>query len=539
YGFDHVVSGTLRRHRETVVGMGFEADEDARLNELDYFGLTEDLMNLTGTPAPSGEAGVELLGYSLFDEYKVMGLAPYGDKERFRPQFQSIYKLLPNGDYHLEPLSRMIDVFIKEGLLPRRKGEKFTQDHKDFAAGLQDTLEAIAKHILTYWQKETGHKKLCMAGGVAHNCSLNGKLLYSGLFDEIFVHPASHDAGAAIGAAMILHQEYSNNQFKLSPIDHVFWGPDVGSNDSVQSTLEQWSKFLDFRLMENPSVEVAKLIAEGAVIGWVQGKSEFGPRALGNRSILADPRVAENKTRINAMVKKRESYRPFAPSAIVEAADEFFELSQQPSSFGYMVFTVKVKEDKRNLLGAITHIDGTSRIQTVSKNINQKYWNLINQFGKLTQVPILLNTSFNNNVEPIVNSCFDAITCFMTTNLDYLVINDFLVSKSNLSWEDYFVNLIPCLVPSAGLREVNQFKSQEEKLSYREIYFNYAGGKSLLIMPETYQVLLNLKKENTISKIANDSNIDPENFEDITKDFIKLWENRFITLQPDFNCVKI
>jgi carbamoyltransferase len=447
-------------------------------------------------------AGVELLGYSLFDEYKVMGLAPYGDQQRFRPQFQSIYKLLPNGEYHLEPLSRMIDLFLEKGLLPRRKGEKFTQDHKDFAAGLQETLEAIAKHILAYWQKETGHKKLCMAGGVAHNCSLNGQLLYSGLFDEIFVHPASHDAGAAIGVAMMLQQESSNDSFKLSPIDHVFWGPDVGSSDSVQSTLEQWSQFLDFRLMENTSVEVAQLIAQGAVIGWVQGKSEFGPRALGHRSILADPREAENKTRINAMVKKREGYRPFAPSVILEAADEFFELAQQPCSFGYMVFTVKVKEDKRKLLGATTHIDGTSRIQTVSKDVNSKYWNLINQFGQLTQVPILLNTSFNNNVEPIVNSCLDAITCFMTTNLDYLVIDDFLVSKLNFSWKDYYLNMTPYLVPSAALREVNQFNSQEEKSSYHEIYFNYAGGKSLLIMPETYQVLVNIKQHHTISQVG-------------------------------------
>jgi carbamoyltransferase len=256
------------------------------------------------------------------------------------------------------------------------------------------------------------------------------------------------------------------------------------------------------------------------------------PGLWGHRSILADPREAENKTRINAMVKKREGYRPFAPSVILEAADEFFELAQQPCSFGYMVFTVKVKEDKRKLLGATTHIDGTSRIQTVSKDVNSKYWNLINQFGQLTQVPILLNTSFNNNVEPIVNSCLDAITCFMTTNLDYLVIDDFLVSKLNFSWKDYYLNMTPYLVPSAALREVNQFNSQEEKSSYHEIYFNYAGGKSLLIMPETYQVLVNIKQHHTISQVANDLNLSAEKSKDITEDLSDFGKTALLLCSP-------
>ena len=479
--------------------------------------------------------GVELLGYSLFDEYKVMGLAPYGNPERFRSLFQSVYRLLPNGEYHLDDLGRIKSLFLKEKFLPRRKGDIFNQDHKDFAAGLQEALETIVKHILTHWQKTTGHKKLCMVGGVAHNCAVNGKILYSGLFDEIFVHPASHDGGAAIGTAMAVYEDFSSNKFAPLPIDHVFWGPDVGSDNYVQSILEEWSKFLDFKIMENTPVEIANLIAQGAAIGWVQGKSEFGPRALGNRSILADPRVAENKTRINAMVKKRESYRPFAPSVIVEAADEFFELPQQASSFGYMTFTVKVKENKRDILGAVTHIDGTARVQTVSKSTNPKYWNLINEFGKISQVPVLLNTSFNNNVEPIVNSCLEAITCFMTTKLNYLAINDFLISKLNVSWSDYYYKMIPSLVPTARLREVNRFNSQKQALSDHEIYFNYTEGKSLLIMPETYKVLKNSDNRLTIEQIASSFKISDNRLEKLTEEIIKLWENRFITLTPSQN----
>ncbi|GAB1544228.1 carbamoyltransferase [Scytonema sp. NUACC21] len=476
------------------------------------------------------QAGTELLGYTLFDEYKVMGLAPYGNPERFRSYFKALYELLPNGWYHLDHWN-MHSLFLTEGFLPRRKGEKFNQDHKDFAAGLQETLETITKHILTYWQKVTGHKKLCMSGGVAHNCSMNGKLLYTELFERIFVHPASHDAGSAIGAAMIVDQIH-NNQFAPLPLTNVYWGSDVGSKDEVQSVLDKWKKFIDFRLMENTSTEVAKLIAEGAVIGWVQGKAEFGPRALGNRSILADPRVAENKTRINAMVKKRESYRPFAPSVLVEAADEFFDLPQQTSSFGYMVFAVKVKEDKQQLLGAITHIDGTARIQTVSKTTNSKYWNLINEFGKITQVPVVLNTSFNNNVEPIVNSCSDAITCFLTTELNYLVINDFLIVKSDVNWKDYYQNMTVGVLPSVRLRETSVFNSQEPASLSHEIYFNYDKGKSLLISSEAYNVLKNSDRQSTIEKIATSLNLAQEKLETLTEEMIKIWENRFIILQP-------
>ncbi|MBW4671554.1 MAG: nodulation protein [Cyanomargarita calcarea GSE-NOS-MK-12-04C] len=476
------------------------------------------------------QAGTELLGYSLFDEYKVMGLAPYGNPERFRSYFQSLYNLLPNGWYELNPWG-VHTLFLKERFFPRRKEEDFNQTHKDFAASLQETLETITKHILTHWQKITGHTKLCMAGGVAHNCSLNGKVLYSGLFDKIFVHPASHDAGAAIGAAMMVDQKY-NHQFAPLPLVNVYWGSDVGSNDDVEFILKQWSGFVDFLLMENTPVEVAKLIATGSVIGWLQGKTEFGPRALGNRSILADPRVSENKTRINAMVKKREGYRPFAPSVIVEAADEIFELPQQASSFGYMTFAIKVKEDKRQFLGAITHIDGTSRIQTVTKTSNSKFWNLINEFGKMTQVPVLLNTSFNNNVEPVVNSCLEAITCFLTTNLNYLVINDFLITKLSVSWKDYYQKMILSLVTSAQLKEVSMFNCQEQNLSAHEVYFSYTGGKSLLIMPETYNVLKKSDNRLTVEQIANSLEISENKLEDLTQELIKLWENRLINFRP-------
>jgi carbamoyltransferase len=253
-----------------------------------------------------------------------------------------------------------------------------------------------------------------MAGGVAHNCSLNGKILYSGLFDDIFVQPASHDAGGAIGAALYVTKSEMKDGSSVK-LDHVYWGTDVSESKIIVEELDRWNKFIDIKKSDNIVNDTAKLLAEGSVIGWVQGRSEFGPRALGNRSILADPRPPENKDIINKMVKKREAYRPFAPSVLEEHVEEYFVIPTSQKQFPFMNFVLKVKEEKQSILGAITHVDGTARIQTVSKASNPMYWNLINEFSKYTGVHILLNTSFNNNAEPIVDSVYDAIVCFLTT----------------------------------------------------------------------------------------------------------------------------
>jgi carbamoyltransferase len=472
---------------------------------------------------------IELLGYSLFDEYKVMGLAPYGDPERFRAQFQSLYTLLPDGEYQID-LERVRMLFLEQGFVPRRKGEAFTQIHKDFAASLQEAFEAIGTHVVAHWRKASGHTRLCLAGGVAHNCSLNGKLLSTGLFDEIFVHPASHEPGAALGAAMYTLHTQMPESFRPEPLTHVYWGTDVGTDDEVQQLLEGWRPFISFQKMESPAVEVARLMADGAVVGWVQGRSEYGPRALGNRSILADPRVADNKHRINAMVKKREGYRPFAPSVLVEAANEFFQLPQPARSFGYMVFTVDVQEAQRERLGAITHVDGTARIQTVDRESNPKYWDLINEFGKLTGVPIVLNTSFNNNVEPIVDSCLDAITCYLTTGLTYLVINNFLIQKLPVTIQEY-EQLSAGLVRTARLREISASLAAERAPRY-EVYQQYTAGQTLPITAETYQVLKHSDGKQALRDIYDHLGLAREQREQTTQELIKLWEQRLIVVAP-------
>ena len=365
------------------------------------------------------------LGYGQFDEYKVMGLAPYGDPQRLRGVFRDCYELAAAGGYRLHAGGLRA---LEHHLRPRRQDEPFAQIYRDAAAALQEALEAIVLHVLAHHREATGLRHLCLAGGVAHNCSMNGQILRSGLFDRVFVQPVAHDAGAALGAAQYSALRHGQAIWPGKPLTHVYLGPDLPPPAGIEAVLSRWQHFLDFTREDDICRRAATLIAEDRVIGWVQGRSEFGPRALGNRSILADARPARNKDRINAMVKKREGYRPFAPSVLREDAHRYFEI-REDEEFPFMIFVVGVRPEMRDLLGAVTHVDGTARIHTVTRSANERYWRLIDSFRDLTGVPILLNTSFNNNAEPIVDSATDAIVTYLTTDLDDLIIGDYLVRK--------------------------------------------------------------------------------------------------------------
>ncbi len=467
------------------------------------------------------------LGYTNFDEYKVMGLAPYGDPEIYRRLFKSFYTLLPNGDYTIDwqKLNQLFDIGP-----PRTNGDPLTQIHQDIAAALQEAIEEIAFHILKYYKETTGHKNLCLAGGVAHNCTLNGKLLYSELFDEIFVQPAAHDAGCAIGAAFNV---FYSERHKISrpTLDHIYWGADVGTDDFIESALTRWSAFLKYEKVKDIIVQAAEMLSSGFVIGWVQGRSEFGPRALGNRSILADPRPAENKEIINAMVKKREAYRPFAPSVMEEYIDEYFDVPPGKKKFPFMTFVVKVRECHHQLLGAITHVDGTARVQTVSKNTNGSFWNLINAFGNRTGVYLLLNTSFNNNAEPIVNSAEDAIVCFLTTNLHYLVVGNYIVSKKDFDLSCY-LDLIPSLPRYSRLSKSRRYISRSELATVCEIGNSYDEEYKVSITAEMFDVLAGSCGERTIGNLLSSSGLTGNKTDSIVRELFDLWSKRVILLKP-------
>lgn len=468
---------------------------------------------------------IRYLGYGANDEYKVMGLAPYGDPSKYRKYFNKIVKLLPEGKYEIQPL---YPILFQLGE-PRRKGEEFNQVHKDIAASIQETLEKTIMHVLEYYSKITGHKNLCIAGGVAHNCSTNGKILYSGLFDHVFVQPAAHDAGAVMGAALHIWQQKMNQPVGLNQMNHVYLGRSIGDNDEIFKELTKWSDLLNIHKSENIIEETAQLLVDKKIIGWVQGTSEFGPRALGNRSILADPRPEENKQIINQMVKKREGYRPFAPSVLEEYIEEYFEVPDCKAPYYFMNFVINVKKEKREILGAVTHVDGTARIQTISKETNELYWELIHQFYELTGIPILLNTSFNNNAEPIIDTVEDAIVCFLTTNLHYLVVGDYIIHKKDYD-SNIYKNLKICLPQYVKLHHCRKDCGKEKRVDEYSLGVTYSKTSNVLLSKDCYEFLLNINNEETIHEVLTKMDIS-NLYEDIIKELIELWEKRLIELK--------
>ncbi|MCC8243325.1 carbamoyltransferase family protein [Saccharothrix luteola] len=465
------------------------------------------------------------VGYGFGDEYKVMGLAPYGDPATYREQFRSLYALLPDGGYELIPglpdINPTVAPFYAIGFPSRTAGEPVTQEHKDFAAGLQEMLETVAMHVITHWARQTGATRLCFTGGVAHNSSLNGVILRSGLFEEVFVHPSSNDAGSAEGAAIVAARHFGAPLTRVARLTSASLGRDLGTPDEVERQLSAWNGIVDVERPADIVDATAELLAGGAVVGWAHGRSEFGPRALGNRSILADARPVENRDRINAMVKKREAFRPFAPAVTTEAAATYFDLTGTAAEHGFMSFVVHVQEDRRAELGAVTHVDGTARVQVVSPEANARFHRLITRFGELTGTPVVLNTSFNNNAEPIVQSVDDALTCFLTTEIDVLVVEDFLVRRRE-PVDRALDDLVPAFRPDTRLRK--DWQPGDDVSG--EVYLNFSFGPSTTVSPAVFDLLAAVDGEATIASLAG------ELTDEARAEILALWQRRFITLTP-------
>lgn len=529
-GFDHSLILTLDGDGDNSSGMVL-LGEGRRLKKIQEFKIPQSLGRIY-------QSLIMFLGYDRFDEYKVMGLAPYGNPKIFRSMFEKCYSLLPDGDYNVAPLVSWLTYLDDAGLISqaRRKGAPFLQVHKDFAAALQEMLERIVLHILKYHQKQTGEKKLCLAGGVGHNCTMNGAILYSGLFDNVFVQPAADDAGGALGAAISAWYEASPSA-KLKKLSHVYWGTSVGTDLAIAKALNCWSAFLSQTLEKSIAVKTARLLADGAVVGWVQGRSEFGPRALGNRSILADPRPVENKQRINEMVKKREQYRPFAPSVLEERIADFFKVTQRQADFPFMIFVLQVHEHARRLLGAITHVDGTARVQSVSRKTNSLYWDLIKEFENITGIPILLNTSFNNNSEPIVDSVDDAVGCFLTTGLDYLVVGNYLVTKNTLSdIRKAMLTLIPQLPDSRKLvnRTRGGAQPRTTNMSYaiENTKSSHFGILAFEVSPDMFKVLQGAGGGDDFKTLMVRNGVSEDRIEEMVSELMELWSRRLVRVRP-------
>lgn len=370
----------------------------------------------------------EFLGFQRnHDEYKIMGLSAYG-KPKYYNQLRELILLKPDGRYEVKINFEKASLFgcreLKEILGPPRLwSTNITQRHKDIAASAQKILEDAILHILDWLYERTRSRNLCLAGGVALNCLMNQRIKEKSKFRNMFVQPASHDAGTALGAALYVYNCFLENE-RTYVMDHPYLGPEFTS-DEIKSRLEE-SK-VKYKISRNIAKECAKLISDGNIIGWFQGAVEWGPRALGNRSILADPRNCKMKDIINK-IKNREDFRPLAPVILEEKLSQYFE-EKTPSPF--MLFTYHVKSSKKKKIPAVVHFDGTARTQTVNKEQNKLLYVLTEEFEKITGIPILINTSLNYARKPIVCTIEQSLDCFYNSGLDYLAMGNFLISKVN------------------------------------------------------------------------------------------------------------
>jgi carbamoyltransferase len=363
-----------------------------------------------------------------FDEYKVMGLASYG-KPRYYEVFKKLITLSSDGGFKVNtklcnvdldgrPTKRLIDII---GPL-RQRGEPITQQHMDIAASLQKVLEEAVLHLAHHLYKMSKERNLCLTGGVAYNSVANGRLEREGPFERVYTPPCVGDAGTAIGSALYIYNSILG-QPRRYVLDSASLGPGY-TDQQIKQALDICK--VNYRKEKNIAQTAAKLLADGNIVGWFQGRMEFGPRALGNRSILADPRRADMKDLVNKYVKRREEFRPFAPSVLEEELGVYFEAQH---TCPFMTSVCLVRPEYRDKIPAVTHFDGTARIQTVSRKTNPRYWELIDEFRKITGIAVVLNTSFNVRDEPIVCSPLDALGCFYSSGMDYLAMGDYLVLK--------------------------------------------------------------------------------------------------------------
>src|SRR5262249_19752047 len=350
------------------------------------------------------------------------------------------------GDYALR-LDRVGSLIGK--IEPKPKGQEFAQSHKDLAAGLQRALEVIVLHALAHYRKATGQHDLCMAGGMAENSGVNGAVLSRGLFDNVFVDPSAYDAGCAVGAALLASYE-GGHSAKMGQTRHIYWGAEIGDESEIERELQAWRGFLNFKKAHDVERSAAEIIARGSVIGWAQGRSEFGSRALGNRNVFADPRSAESGRRLNEMLKRDDDYRPLAAAALEEDAREFFDLPLGTDSFPFAIFVVKAREEARRALPAAIHVDGAARLQTVCRETNPRLWALIRAVKEITGIPVLASASFNSSAEPTIHSINDAIVSFLTTGIDCMVVGDFMVERRSPAWDDQ-MSLLVSLPPYVKL----------------------------------------------------------------------------------------
>ena len=420
--FDRAAVLTIDGIGETA-GASLAKGEGQRVKEIEIFDYPHSMGFLW-------EVFSGYLGFSHYDASKTMGLAAYGDPGVFREQFRSIMRSerenfgIAQGFLGMTPDShdKLVAIFGP----PRDEGGEIQPRHADIAAALQEATDGAVLALVRRIKRLVPFDNLCLAGGVALNCVANEVIKKSGEFANLFIPSAPHDAGTSIGAALIVHCAKQNKPPQRG-YSTPYLGPSFNRRDILAAIK---SAGLKARRSKSPARDAAKLIADGKIVAWFQGRMEFGPRALGNRSLLADPRRPEMRDILNQKVKHREDFRPFAPSVMAEHADQWFEVGAHSASDEFMLFAPRVKPEQRDRIPAVIHKDGTARVQVVSRALNPRFHELISHFHAQTGVPVVVNTSFNDS-EPIVCTPTDAIVTFRKSGIDALFMDDMVLTAES------------------------------------------------------------------------------------------------------------
>lgn len=400
-----------------------------------------DTLKRTKLPHSLGQfysAITNFLGFDMMagDEWKVMGLAAYGKPEHYDFMTERVLSMTGSDsfrfnvgvlDHHMAKQYQFTEEVIRELGPARSPNSEITERHQNIAASAQLILEDIVLNLVEELHRRTGETNLCLAGGVAFNSVMNGRIIRESPFERVFIQPVAGDAGCSLGAAYLTYHGELNNP-RCYEMQHVYFGPSFETKECSQAL---GAANLPYESHEDDVLlpRIARLIADGAIVGWFQGRAEFGPRALGNRSFLADPRRSDMRDLLNQKVKLREWFRPLAPSVLEEASDTYFG---RPYSDPYMVTVLDVSAEQRDRIPAVVHVDGSARPQTVSRKTNPRFWRLISEFEAITGVPMLLNTSFNVQ-EPIVCTPEDAVRTFQRSNFDALVLENHLALRPEAS----------------------------------------------------------------------------------------------------------
>ncbi|MCK1502133.1 carbamoyltransferase N-terminal domain-containing protein [Bradyrhizobium sp. 188] len=465
------------------------------------------------------------LGLGLFDEYKALAMSMQGNADVFRDAVSRLYDLLPDGDYrlHLDRVPALIDQ-----IEPSRSGVELQQRHYDFAASLQEAMEEIVLHVLSHYRAKTGLRHLCVAGGMAENVEINSSLMYSGLFDEVFVHPIAHDAGCALGAALLSSQD-DGMPAPRERVQSVQWGSEPEPGPQVEAELERWRDFVGFERNNDVIRRAAKAIAEGSLVAWLEGRSDFGSHALGSRNVLARTDATEMGERLRLALGRQEVHH--RPALLIRDQDirSWCELPAQYQAVPFQTFTLRVREQRRAEAGAALYANGKAKVQTVSQRQKPRLYRLLGELGLMTGSAAMLSASFNRSSEPTVESVEDAVASFVGSELDYLIVGDFIAERKDVR-DEARMRLRISLPPFVQLVRSRGWPERQRRTLRDEMCTTYAPGRRRTITRMLADLLADVESEVPLKDLL--SRAEPQHRAELMDEIASLATVGIIVLRP-------